>query len=180
MLNSDLSVLFKLCHYHPNLIPGWIFCPGGGSILPGFINLGGSLYCQHFWLAENTLLLDTLLNTHCLETWINRLIISVLCGTSLVAAQEMNPNPILFKMQAWRMPVNSDTNTTCRENITIRNKTGRNAENERTGSLLFHCCYWHKLTVFPDWWWKFEVVEIFICFGALKYSMLQFFCFIWV
>lgn len=36
------------------------------------------------------------------------ILITVLCGTSLVAAQEVTVNPILFKMQALRVPVNGD------------------------------------------------------------------------
>lgn len=61
--------------------------------------------------------------------------------------------------------------TTCRGNITIRNKTGRKPLNERRAGIspVFHSCYWHKLAVFPDWWWKFEVIEKLIYFGALKH-----------
>lgn len=35
-------------------------------------------------------------------------LITVLCGMSLMAAQEVTVNPILFKIQALKMPVNGD------------------------------------------------------------------------
>lgn len=78
-LNRELYVLFKLCNYLPNLIPGWIFSPVRGQYSSKVHKLGWEFVLPTFLIGwkHSAFILDTILNTHCLETRINKLIISV-------------------------------------------------------------------------------------------------------
>lgn len=77
--DRDLSVLFKLCNYHPNLIPGWIFSPDRGLYSSEVHKLGWEFVLSTFLTGwkHSAFILDTNWSAHCLETWINKLIISV-------------------------------------------------------------------------------------------------------
>lgn len=79
-VNRDLSVFFELCNYHPKLIPGWIFFspPLRGHYSSKVPKLGWEFVLSTF-LTE---ILDSLLNTHRLVTWISKLVISVTGGCS--------------------------------------------------------------------------------------------------
>lgn len=100
-LNRELYVLFKLCNYHPNLIPGWIFSPVRGQYSSKVHKLGWEFVLPTFlktlcFYSRHHFKHPLFGNPDQQTDYFRAVLIAVLCGTSLVAAQEVTVNPILF------------------------------------------------------------------------------------